>query len=94
MGNHGDHLKIQFVTEKKLGKLGAQVDCIYSYATKNVTMGVLFLCRTVLFLKLTMLNLLKKMDRVLGLELLAMLEQLIQVNESFLRHILDNYKVC
>lgn len=57
-------------------------------------MGALFPCRTVLFLKLTMLNLLKKMDRVLVLELLAMLEQLIQVNESFLLHILDNYKGC
>lgn len=57
-------------------------------------MGALFPCRTVLFLKLTMLNLLKKMDRVLVLELLAMLGQLIQVNESFLLHILDNYKGC
>lgn len=34
-------------------------------------------------MKLIMLSSLKKMDRVLGLELLAMLEVLIQVNESF-----------
>lgn len=40
-----------------------------------------------LFLKLMMLNSLKKMDKVLGLELLAMLERLRQVDESSLFYI-------
>ena len=65
-----------------------------SYAAENVTIPVLLPHRTGLLLKLTVLNLLRKMGRVLGLELLAMLEQLIQVNESFLLHIWDNYKGC